>query len=387
MTTPRPRGWAWWHAVALIDLGLVAFLLVSPWLPDGLAADIVRDALILDREMTVAVWWAAGLLLLAAALMYELAGRPDATARVPWVILAGLTLALSFDEVASVHERVGRDGWGPLIPVAVVGALAVAYALATLARQASSRLAGLLALGYALLASSGVQEAIAQRVEWGTGPIRLVFEEGAELLGGLLVLAAAAAARGGGGRGALAILPRPARLYALPILLALGLVANALVSIFVSPKLDDLGVRGNPAAWYPSVVYALAASEAAWTATASVGARRRAWAALAGLLGVCSLGMIYNLVSLAPHIDAVLPRWAFEGVYATYLFLVVPVALAALGARVAADRPGQALAGAAVLLALLLVYRRVPDWHVAAVAPSLVAWTWSWALRPARRPS
>jgi hypothetical protein len=386
MSAPRPRGWAWWHAVALLDLGLVAFLLVSPWLPDGLAADIVRDALILDREMTVAVWWAAGLLLLAAALMHERAGRPDATARVPWGILAALTLALSFDEVASVHERVGRHGWGPLIPVAVVGALAVGYALATLARQGSRRVAGLLAVGYACLASSGVQEAIAQRVEWGTGPVRLVFEEGAELLGGLLVLAAAADARGAGG-GWLAILPRPARLHALPVLLALGLVANALVSIFVSATLDDLGARGNPAAWYPSVVYALSASEAAWAAAAVGGARRRAWAVLAGLLAACSLGMIYNLVSLAPHIDAVLPRWAFEGFYATYLFLVVPVALAALGAGVLADRPGQALAGAAVLLALFLVYRRGPDWHVAAVTPSLVAWTWSWALRPARPPS
>ena len=387
MSTPRPHGWAWWHAVILVDLALVGFVAVSPWLPDGLAADILRGALSLDLEMNVATWWSALILFLSAALMYEQAAAPGEASPLAWTLLAVLGAGMAYDEVASVHERIGLHGWKPLLPIGALCGLALVYALLTLARQGRWHVVGLLAAGYLCLASAGVQEAVAQRWEWGTDALRLVCEEGMELVGDLLVLAGAVSARRVGGRGVFAILPRPERLPYLPALVTLGLVANVLVSIFWTATLQDLGSRGNPAVWYPNAVYALLASGAAWAAAAPGATRVRARRVLAGLLAVCSLGMVYNLVTLAPYIDAVLPREAFEGFYPTYSFLIVPVALAALAAGVLAERPGRTLAGLGMMVALLLVYRRVPDWHVVAATPSLVAWTWSWVLRPARPPS
>jgi hypothetical protein len=200
------------------------------------------------------------------------------------------------------------------------------------------------------------------------------FEEGAELAGFLLLLLAASGHR----RPAEGVVPDPARLVGCRRVLTLTLLPHALMALVVVPHLTDLHGRGNPVAWYPFAVYALLACRclAAWEAAPR--AARRAWGQLGGLLLLLSAGAVFSLVGLAPHIDRVLPRWAFEGIYATFLWLVPPVLLLALRVLGWRHRPlRRALAVMAALLLLALVW---PTWWSNALTPALVAYLWALVL-------
>jgi len=128
----------------------------------------------LDREANVPSWFSSALLLTAAALLAVVA--VDALARkAPWARhWAGLSLvfvALSLDETAEIHERIGS--WlrahlhlhGPLHYAGVVPALAlalfvgVAYLRFLRALPRLTRLGILLAAGVYIFGAAGVEAA------------------------------------------------------------------------------------------------------------------------------------------------------------------------------------------------------------------------------------
>jgi hypothetical protein len=369
--------------VLAISGALLAFGLVRGHLPDSPLFETLRRHLGLEYEMNLPTWWSAAQLFLAGALMYEIAGTGPPAARGPWLVLAALSVALSIDEVGSLHERVGSGGWGPLIPIGAAIAVAVGWAVLRLVREHhQARAAGLIVLAYALFVGVAGMEEVEERLLWrGSSMYRLAIEEGTELLAFFLLLTAVIGARAGAPPGPRAMIPDPARLRFLPALLLLGLAVHTLVALLVVPALPDLAFRGNPGAWYPAAVYGLLACAAGWTVPRQDGSRRRAWAWLALVFLVGSVGAVWDLVSLAPGIHRVLPRWSFYGVYATYIYLIPPLLLlGAVGLRPRSGRLAALGVGFAALLALRLW---IPDYRIDAVTPGLVAYLWSLVfLRP-----
>jgi hypothetical protein len=381
---PTPGGGGagpWWAWILAVDVALAGITAsgVGPlaWLYHEHAWLLALQRwLDLTAESNLATWWSAVPMVLAAALFWERSGAGPPGDRVPWAILAAFSLGLSVDEIGSVHERVGKLwGWTPLLAIGAVCGGALGWALLGIGRRGGGRVVAPMTIAYALYGSVAIQERLEHHVAWGPwAGLRGGIEEGTELVASLLVLIVATGVRMGPprtGRGA--ILPDTARLPCLTALLAAGLVASSATAVWVVPRLPDLDFRGNPAVWYPAVVYGLLA----WAALGHPPPRRGAWPLLGIIFAVASIGQVFDLVALLPGIHLVLPRWTFYGLGASYVFLVPPVVALGLGAGLFGRRGPAALGAALVPLAWMWV---LPDWRVAAVTPGYLPFVWAAAL-------
>jgi hypothetical protein len=224
----------------------------------------------LANENNVGAWW-SGILLAAAALFAtdghaRLADR-DARAARGWLLVAGLLLFLSADEIGSLHERLGLVGmawgigpWGLLLPLGAVLGAAFLWAAAALWRAGERRQVAVLSTGFAILASVALQEYVEHAVDWGDGAAavaRLVVEEGSELCGILLLLGLAMTNTTRLGE-------RPFRLLTdawQPLGIATLVLAPALVSLTMGLETDSR--RGRPIDWLAATVFLAAAALAA----------------------------------------------------------------------------------------------------------------------------
>ena len=390
-TVYKARGVPWWtwivlgSAVFVYATGSTWFTWLAPIWPRAHAVLAhIPPWLDLALENNLGVWWSGALLFVGAMLLFEAAVTSTPEARRPFAILGLLSLGLSVDEVASVHERLSeRWGWSPLLAIGLVAAGLLGWALQALARRSARRTAFLVLAGYVLYASVVLQEAAEHGnvVRWLRQSARL--EEGIELLGSLLILLAAAAERPGARETRLrAVILRPDRLPNVAGWLTAALVLHALVTVFVVPGLRDWEWRGNPATWYPSAVHGLAACAAFWRGQASQGGRRVAWTAVSIILLLASIGAVFDEVALFPGIDRVLPRHAYYGFYASYVFLVPALLLLALGGRLV-RRPTPLLIAVALPLVL---HWLTGSWRVDIVTPGLLAWAFATAFRVGESP-
>jgi hypothetical protein len=378
----RARGLSripWWAWMIAGDLVLVWLMLFGHTLPRSWTTAHVLSFFALQQEMNVACWWSGAQLLMGALVMWERASAGHVRERGAWMLLAVVSAGLSFDEIASIHERLADRSWRPLLLVAIPLVAALAWALLRLVRLPGRRLAVLLiVLAYGLFAVvAGLEylESVVGRIApRGFG---LELEETLELVGFLLLLFAAIGRRPAGASGFLAVVPNPARLAALPSLLALGLLAYLMIAIVIVPQVivahfNDLYGRGNPTVWYPSAVFGLLACQAVTVQGSADPSRRRAWGALAWLFLLASIGAVFPLVNLAPNIHLVLPRWSYSGTFGHYLFLVLPVLLVA---PLALGRHRPRVPGVLVALAVFLLVRLAkPDQRLDDIAAGLLAY-------------
>jgi len=96
-------------ALASVSVGLIAVSAVveSAILLGGSGVWVsLRSILSADLEQTIPAWFAASLLFLGAMLALTVWNRSDEH-RWPWMVLAGVLLAMSADETIGVHERIG----------------------------------------------------------------------------------------------------------------------------------------------------------------------------------------------------------------------------------------------------------------------------------------
>jgi len=188
----------WFGLAIAISLVLVVATAMYPLLPDDTTGRTrwLLGFLDLPRENTLASWF-CGMMFLVSALKsfdgwVELR-RVDARVARSWLQLSVVLLALSFDEMGSLHERLELLEYGTeamIVPAALILAgLLISSLVGFFGKPELRRSAAAILLAFLLFATVPVQEALGE--PHMTTPARLAFlltvEESTELLGNLIL--------------------------------------------------------------------------------------------------------------------------------------------------------------------------------------------------------
>lgn len=268
--------------------------------PTGFAS---LGSLQLGFENTVGAWW-SGVLLLGSAILGAAAAierwSADRTAAVGLAGVATLALGLALDELGSLHERaehfVPLKGTYALLPFVAAGGCVLLASLAMLWRRRAA-LPGcwlLVAFAFGLFGSVFAQEYAEHNVDWPTWilPLRVVAEEGTELVGmAILLWAMIRAVRSTGGNASWAALPHAIIALTLVVLAAtpaLAALRRTLPADAFSLSRGDFGVA--PIVLLLALASALAAHRAATSPS-----KRWFWWAMCVLASALSLETLANL--------------------------------------------------------------------------------------------
>lgn len=246
---------AWWKWIVIIDLILISITALAKYNPNLPVLHYFN----LGLEMNFAAWWSSMNLLLAAVLSYELFCSQKNGTKNAWLVISFVLCALSWDELGSLHERVFQGSWSNYIPYGLVGIGLTIYALIKLFSQPNTRKSAFLILiAFILFAFVALQEYIEHAVEWSDWlvGIRVGVEEGTELLAIFLYLLAIILQRKGQQRtnNLLTLFPNFQTIKHWSIILLIGVIVHSATSLYL-PQIPELYLKGNPAIWYPSVVF------------------------------------------------------------------------------------------------------------------------------------
>lgn len=323
-TNPLP----WW-VITLIAFTLPLVLYNYPniyaQLPD--AWIYRRGSFRMIFEMNYPTWWTAILLFAAAMLLYELVYIRRKSSRLALCMLALLFAGLSFDEIASMHERVSLlsdkwlgSPWTALTPFALCGLIALVYGIKAMSRSdEGGRAITFLIAGIMMFVFVVVQEYLEHHPEFPKFVYKTLgitdawarwFEEVTEMVGAMLILIGAALARNRGVfNGDLGfILTKPLQISSLRVILLIGLIIHCVIAFYFLPDAKELTFRGNPAGWYPSAVFFVLFAHAYWQFRYSYQSYREAfgaantdkrliasgWLMLAVFCILCSIGFLHN---------------------------------------------------------------------------------------------
>ncbi len=298
--------------------------------------------------MNIAVWWSSLLFILAALAAFDqFAARTDGT-RAAWIIWAGLFALMSYDELGSLHERLGSNGWAAYLPFVLPIAFLLAYALHALYRNPETRsTVWILLVALALVALSPLMEFLGDELTLSPAlqVARSAFEEGIELASAILCLWAAVRLRNAPDKDSTiqSVFITPVVIRWLPVLIAVGAVAHV-VGVLYAATFQDNGRRGDPGAWYPAITIVVLSMYAYWQVRSASNVQiRRFYIAVAALLLAASVATPYLL---SPRTISWLP-------YATYAALLLLImglrAVSGLSLR------GREIAAALSLVILLLL--------------------------------
>jgi hypothetical protein len=234
----------------------------------------------LATENVVASWYSSMLLLLAALMAALCFGADRAGGRKKlaggWLIVSAVFLLLSFDEMGSLHERIGMLkilnpsgggalGWVAVLAIPIAGVTIYLAAFGWMRMRAVPHALILFGISLALLAANPVMELIEMRHlrEDSESSIRahdrwILAEEGAELFGFLLFSLAMALYISSVNRasaGLRLVIPGPV-VRLIGIVLSLGAVVTLFAAGLVNVYMAE-GDTGQPANWPPSVLAGL----------------------------------------------------------------------------------------------------------------------------------
>jgi hypothetical protein len=424
-------------SVLIIDLLLILTYLVlrsQPELPWIL--HIIKNQVDLTRENAAGVWYSGIILLftgMAALVCFKMDSRGSAqekfhsVLRFGWLAIAGAFVSFSFDEMGSIHERLdkifpqtvfsytgGETGWVTVLwpVIAIVFGYFMCFFWFHLSKHRLSQMLAL--IGGSLLIAVPVQEKLEHLIA-ATGAKRGIYlgalEEGSEIFGTTLILVAflefalfrsrrefgnKQAAPLDRSRASLTIDFDQQFIRYFYFLMTVMATASLLTALYFVPRLEDLGHRGNPSAWFPTVTLFVAAALALVNFSLTAPARgvktsfpRWIWAVLAaGSLwvsidyqaGLTKLAVM-QLAYIAGDFD--FAHWAKAGMW---LLLTVGAVAAAVGVGCLAangTRVSRALFATAGFLwaSLLITESPLVKESVTVVAPTLLVMCFLEALK------
>jgi hypothetical protein len=283
--------------VFTVNLILILITAIFPYVHDGRLKWQVLNHFNLAAEMHLSTWWAGGVFLICGLLAFQLYSL-DVRSKHIWLILAGIFTFFSFDELGSIHERIGNLESGMVILGGMAALLGsgLVYALLNLWRQKQDlhRIL-LLLLGFALIVSAAPNEYLEHQTEWPNfliGP-RLGFEEGLELMGAWICMHSLIGFRGSHNKQEIlsGTAPILARIGKIKTLLAGGFLLN-IVLAWITVRAIEVGPRGNPAVWYFTAVFILLGSI---FLSAANNERRPEYGLAGGLFLLISMASVYVL--------------------------------------------------------------------------------------------
>lgn len=223
----------------------------------------------LATENNIAVWWSGFLFLLLSVHAFDeyvLHRRKKPVVARGWAAFFLLMLIFSADEIGSFHERADQflhlGTWLSLLPF---GLIVMALFITTLISLGSDpehrRKLRPLLLAFFLFGTVVIQEYLEHKVNWEQwSPLRVVVEEGTELLGiSILLKAFMTDSFGFLNRRQIGEAPVFDIILALrfPIILLLGLLFAPLLGYATASLSDQF--RGHPADWFASTIFVFAA--------------------------------------------------------------------------------------------------------------------------------
>lgn len=336
------RSWPWWVWIVSIDLLLVfstvAHLQLIPYPGDSI------NPFNLAAEMNFAAWWAGVLLFVVGLFAYELFHTRQGPERLGWLVLALIGMGLSLDEMGSLHERLATNfGWWTFIPAGIFGGAAALYMLIVLLRNPQTQRTAIFVFCGLMLMSTAVIYEYFERIvawpDWFIG-LRAGAEEGTELLGTFLCLWGLSLQRRVAGRewGISRIVPNPYRMPSLTWLLPAGMAFYLGMSLLYGNSIDEAG-RGNPLAWYPSMLFLMVGLAMLWRSWARATRRPNLWAMMGGYFALSSVVLVsmYNIQAKERLIEALGPFSNFFGQFGVQL--AVLLILFSLSYRILTLRP------------------------------------------------
>jgi hypothetical protein len=429
-------------SVLIIDLVLILTYLVlrsQPELPWVL--HIIKNQVDLTRENAAGIWYSGIILLftgMAALVCFKMDARNTAqekfhsVLRFGWLPIAGAFVSFSFDEMGSIHERLdkifpqavfsytsGETGWVTVLwPVmAIVFGYFMWFFWFHLSKHRLSQMLAL--IGGCLLIAVPVQEKL-EHLNAATGAKRGIYlgalEESSEIFGATLILVAFlefALFRSRSKFGIKEAAPLERSSASLTIdfdrqfiryfyfLMTIMATASLLTALYFVPQLEDLGHRGDPSAWFPTVTLFVAAVLALVNfhppAGASGGTKTPSakwiWAVLAVASLWFSIDYQAGLTKLAiMQLEQIAGGWMSWAKGGVWLLLTVAAVAPAVGVSclgVSGTRMTRALFVAAGLLwaSLLVTESRVISESVAVAAPTILVMCFMEALKYFRQES
>ncbi|MCU0736580.1 MAG: hypothetical protein MUF20_13865 [Methylotetracoccus sp.] len=293
--------------------------------------NLARRLFSVGLENNIGAWWSGALLVLAAVHSFDGFRRyQDEGATklaLAWLVIAGVLVGLSLDEVGSLHERVGqRGGWWALLPFGVVIIAAVTWASWQMwTSSVERRSIKLIAVAFALFAATAGNEYLEHALEWPAWlrPWRAGFEEGLELVGMLILISVAMRHSGEAFREPVpGEAPRPCLWVSHSMPVGLLLAAAAVTPFFavLSAGLTDTH-RGRPADWLAMTMFLLAAL-AAWRSVLCANRPER----YPGRVGVGVLLLLASAASVAIY-----PHWQVDLGFAQFNARLTVISFLLLG--------------------------------------------------------
>jgi hypothetical protein len=317
----------------------------------------------LAEEKNLATSWEGWCLLLIAILAFERllhSKRASGCAKQAWLGLAVLAAGLSFDELASIHERAPLlfSSWGlsgsmsSKIPLALPALVILAVTLSGMWRFTDRRRFWLTLCAFMALGSVAFQEHLEHTIvwPWWARGVRFGVEEGTELFG-IYLLFCVVVHRSGNSGNATSIagsLPSSTTLIRLrPAVVLLTLLAFIPLGTLTMSVIEDANYRGVPAAWPPFVLLSLSCMTA-WAC-----AEKTAWCRN-GFRLISFLAIFFALDQMIVF-QRVMDRHLLRGEIAILMFPCM--AAACLSIRTLRTRENMILVSMLLSLSLLFAHR------------------------------
>jgi hypothetical protein len=380
-----------------------------PW-----AVVVIRNQLNLTAENVAGVWYSGMILLLigfAAILCFHLDSEVEVRNRLRkilrpgWLLIAMTFTAFSFDEIASLHERLdiilpqaasgysgGSSHW-VIVLAPIMAVVFLYFFFFFFSHMSQCRWSQVLAvIGTMFLVSVPFQEWVTTTGKGGH--FQAFMEEVTEIIGMTLILTAfleyaiksarlALRDRSIGSNrrtDAILITVNISALRFFYLFTIVSAVASLLLAWYFVPLLDDVGSRGDPSSWYPSAILFTTALLAfiQRESTAEAKLYSQGWWLVVGtaslLLSLEAVsGLIALIVAQLGKMTGFALTYHAASVFATAVLIVLCLIAAGMpaGLRSATWNTKVVLSSCAVCAVLLLVNSSLATEFIKAFAPTV----------------